>query len=327
MTHSSDPSRRTFLKKIAVGGAVLGTAAAAANAGAGEKAPATPVDRRKLGRIGAEVSILALGTGSAYTGAFKEDPEAGHVVLNQALDHGINYFDTARGYGLSEELLGPVVAQRRKEIFLVSKSGDRSYDGFKRELETSLKNLQTDHIDLYHLHNFNPKKDTDLNAIEKGAVRAAREARDEGVIGAFGVTGHSGAGILIEAITLFDPDAIMTIFPCNRPDDGRYENELLPLALERKMAVIAMKAVRHARDVDVPGTELIRSALSIPGISAGVIGLDTAAHLMENVTLVTDFKPMSQTDRDALFEFSKKSLAGLVAPWDRPGYEDGIGIA
>jgi hypothetical protein len=128
----------------------------------------------------------------------------------------------------------------------------------------------------------------------------------------------------MDAIKRYDPDAIMTIFPCNRPDDGRYENELLPLALENKMAVIAMKAVRHARNVDVPGTELIRSALSIPGISTGVIGLDTAAHLMENVTMVTDFQPMSQMDRDTLFEFSQKSLAGLVAPWDRPGYEDRV---
>lgn len=321
MTHLPENSRRSFLKKIAVGGAVLGTAA---TAGAGEKAKTTPVDRRKLGRIGADVSILALGTGSAFTRPYKDDPEAGQVLLNQALDHGINYFDTARGYGPSEELLGPVVARRREEIFLVSKSADRSYDGFKRELETSLKNLQTDHIDLYHLHNFNPKNDTDLDAIGKGAVKAAREARDEGVIGAFGVTGHSGAEILMNAIKRWNPDAVMTIFPCNRPDGGRYENELLPLALENKMAVIAMKAVRHARNVDVPGTELIRSALSIPGISAGVIGLDTAAHLMENVTMVTDFQPMSQMDRDALFEFSKDSLAGLTAPWDRPGYEDRV---
>lgn len=321
MTHLPENSRRSFLKKIAVGGAVLGTAA---TAGAGEKAKSAPVDRRKLGRIGADVSIIGLGTGSAFTRPYKDNPEAGHVLLNQALDHGINYFDTARGYGPSEEMLGPVVGKRREEIFLVSKSGDRTYDGFMRELETSLKNLQTDHIDLYHLHNFNPKNDTDMAAIENGAARAAREARDEGVIGAFGVTGHSGADILMDAIKRFDPDAIMTIFPCNRPEDGRYESELLPLALETNMAVIAMKAVRHARNVDVPGTELIRSALSIPGISAGVIGLDTAAHLMENVTMVTDFQPMSQMDRDALFEFSKQSLAGLTAPWDRPGYEDRV---
>jgi predicted aldo/keto reductase-like oxidoreductase len=321
MKNTKDHSRRNFLKKITVGSMAIG---AVGTARAGDTAKPARVERRTLGRIGAEVSILGLGLGSAFIKPYENDREAGQALLETALDNGINYFDTAHVYGESEVVIGPVVARRRDEIFMVSKSAERTYDGFKRDLETALKNLQTDRIDLYHLHNFNPEKDTDLGVIEKGAVRAAREARDEGMIGAFGVTGHKGAKILIEAITRWDPDAVLTTFPCNRPDDGRYENELLPLATERKMGVIAMKTVRQARDVDVKGTELIRSAISIPGIHTAIVGLDTSAHLMENVAMVTDFQPMSAVDRESLFQLSKASLAGLTAPWDRPGYEDRI---
>jgi aryl-alcohol dehydrogenase-like predicted oxidoreductase len=321
MNNTTDHSRRDFLKKITIGSMAIG---AVSTANAGDTAKPARVDRRTLGRIGADVSILGLGLGSAFIKPYDNDREAGQALLDMALDHGVNYFDTAHIYGNSEKVIGPVVSRRRDEIFLVSKSAERTYDGFKQDLETALKNLQTDRLDLYHLHNFNPRKDADLGAIEKGAVRAAREARAEGMIGAFGITGHSGAQILIDAINLFDPDAILTIFPCNRPDDGRYESELLPLATERKMGVIAMKTVRQARDVDVKGTELIRSAISIPGIHTAIVGLDTSAHLMENVAMVTDFQPMSASDRESLFQLSKASLAGLTAPWDRSGYEDRI---
>jgi aryl-alcohol dehydrogenase-like predicted oxidoreductase len=100
------------------------------------------------------------------------------------------------------------------------------------------KNLRTDHIDLYHMHNFQPKKgDTSAKARES-AWKAAVEAREQGIIRNFGVTGHSGADILIEVVKAYEPDALLTIFPANRPDHGKYEDELLPLAMERNMGVI-----------------------------------------------------------------------------------------
>jgi predicted aldo/keto reductase-like oxidoreductase len=127
-------------------------------------------------------------------------------------------------------MIAPVLARYRDKIFLASKSDAREYEGFKLDLNRSLQVLRTDYIDLYHLHDMQPDELVNLGAIESGAVRAARGAKDQKIIRSFGVTGHSGAGILIECIKRFDPDAVLTIFPCTPPDKGRYEDELLPLA-------------------------------------------------------------------------------------------------
>jgi len=318
---SSKPSRREFLKTSIAGAAALGAIRANAAPAASQQGH---VDRRILGRTGAEVSILGLGLGSAFTGPHKGDPEGTARILERALDLGINYFDTARAYGDSEIMIAPTVEKHRSKIFLVSKTAERSYDGYMRELETSLKNLRTDHIDLYHIHNLNPRKDTDLDAIEKGAVRAARKAKEEGIIRHFGITGHSGPDIHIEAIRRWDPDCLLTIFPCTRPDNGRYEDELLPLAIERNMGVIAMKTVRRARDADLRGTDLIRYAMSLPGIATTIVGLDTMAHLEENAAMATNFVPLSREERLAMHRLVTPRLAGIPAPWERPGYEDGM---
>lgn len=312
-------SRRNFLKSAFV--AAAGATGVNRLMAAGREAPAQ-VDRRRLGRIKADVSILGLGLGSAYTRPWADRAEESHVLLNLALDHGVNYWDTARGYGASERMVGPVVEKRRDEIFLVSKSGSRDYDGFLRDVETSLTELRTDRLDLLHIWNL--PANVDLDRIENGALKAVRRLQNEKVIGHFGISGHSGAGILMEAIRRFDPDAVLTVFACTREDDGRYEDELLPLARERDMGVIAMKMVRHARNADLEGRDLIRYALGLPGIHCGVVGLDIEAHLRENLKMATGFKPLSDLESASLCRRAQEALAHVPRPWERPGYRDGL---
>lgn len=319
--------RRGFLKRVAAGAVVLGAAGrAGAEAGVTNSAAADvkAVDRRTLGRVGAEVSVLGLGLGSAFTKPYVGDPESGRALLRKALTYGINYWDTARDYKGSEEIMGPVVAAHREEIFLVSKTHKRDYDGFMRDLEQSLELLQTDHLDLYHIHQLEPKRDTDLAVIERGAVRAARKARDEGTIRAFGVTGHSSAGLMASAIRAWDPDAVLTIFPCTRPENGRYEEEVLPLARERDMGIIAMKTVRRARGADLKGTDLVRYAMSLKGVHSVIVGLDTEGHLDENARMAADFKPMSGKRRAELHRDAALALRDMPAIWTMPWYEDGV---
>jgi len=318
----SGSGRRDFIRGVVLGG--TGAAAAGAVPGRDEAAEDAPkqVDRRTLGRLGKEASILGVGLGSAFTLPYAGDPDAGRALVKEALKHGINYFDTARMYGPSEEIVGPVVKEFRDRIFLVSKAEWRSYEGFVEQLEMSLTALRTDKIDLYHIHNLRAAKDRDLDKLERTMVKAARDAKADGMIGGFGITGHTGSGILIEAIERWDPDAVMTTFPCTRPDQGRFEDELLPLARERKIPVIAMKTVRHARDADIKAPELIRYALSLEGVCTAVVGLDSLAHLRENVAMARGFKPMPAEERGRLHKSAVAALGNRHAPWDMPGYED-----
>ena len=321
---NSQKSRRDFLKKIAVTGAAAASMGGVAALAKETKARPT-VPRRVLGKTGAMVSILGLGLGSMYTRPFGDKPDQAEEILYRALSYGINYWDTARSYANSEVLIGPVVEKVRDQIFLVSKSPSRSYDGFKADLETSLNNLRTDHIDLYHIHNLNPANDIDLDMIENGAVKAALEAKEEGVIRNFGITGHSGTAILMEAIRRWDPDALLTIFPADRPENGGYEDKLLPLARDRNMGVIAMKTVRRARETDWPAPQLIRYAMSLPGIATTIVGLDSIAHLDENAAMASNFEPLTSEQLAEMSHIVKSELAGLgAAPWDRPGYQDGV---
>jgi len=119
---------------------------------------------------------------------------------------------------------------------------------------------------------------------------------------------------------------VLTTFPCTRPDQGRFEDELLPLARERGIPVIAMKCIRHARDADIRAPELIRYALSLDGICTAVVGLDSLAHLKENVEMARGFKPMAAQERAELHKHAVAALGSRPAPWDAPGYRDVVRV-
>lgn len=318
-------TRRDFIRRTLFGafaGSLLsasGARAVSAPAAAGPR----PVDRRTLGRTGAEVSILGLGLGSAFMEGYSSNLAAGHALLESALALGINYWDTARSYGPSEAMIAPVLARHRNRVFLASKSDARDYDGFRRDLERSLQVLRTDHIDLYQLHDLRRHEWANLGAIEAGAVRAAREAKDQKLIGAVGITGHAGAEMLIECIKRFDPDTVLTTFPCTRPDQGRYEDMLLPVARARRMGVIAMKTIRYAREARLPARDLLRYALSLDGVTTALVGLDSPGHLNENARVASGFQPLREGHRAELSENACRALAGMPAPWERAGYVDG----
>ena len=168
-------SRREFLERRAIAGA----AAALALPASVEAAPGK-IPHRTLGRTGASVSILAMGCGSRFL-MYSADEASG--VLEKALALGINYFDTAMDYGdgESERRVGQVIATRRKDVFVATKvpTRARTRDAALREVEASLKRLQTDHVDLLHLHSLG--KEDDLAKIEAadGALKASYELRDQ----------------------------------------------------------------------------------------------------------------------------------------------------
>jgi uncharacterized protein len=314
-------SRRDFIGRALCGAAIAGLLSRATSAIA--ETESDPVDRRRLGRTGADVSILGLGLGGAFMDAYEQNLDRGHALLESSLAKGINYWDTARSYGPSEAMIAPVLARNRDKVFLASKSDARDYEGFKRDLDRSLQVLRTSYIDLYQRHDIRSHESSNLSGIESGAVRAAREAKNQKIIHAFGVTGHSGAEILIECVKRFDPDAVLTIFPATRPDKGRYEDELLPLARARGIGVIAMKTIRYGRQAGLPAEELLRYALSLDGVHTAIVGLDSPNRLNENAAVATRFRPMKTAGRFELYRHASSALADVAAPWERPGYIDG----
>ena len=244
-----------------------------------------------------------------------------HALLESALAKGINYWDTARSYGPSEGMIAPVLERNRNRVFLASKSDARDYDGFKRDLEQSLRVLRTNYIDLYQLHDLRKHELANLSAIESGAVRAAREAKDQKIIRAFGITGHASAGLMVECVKRFDPDTVLTTFLATEAGKGTY-NELLSLTRSRQMGVIAMKTIRYARTAKLPPSELLRYALSLNGVDTAIVGLDSIDHLNENAMVATGFSAMNAVDRSKLHEIASRALAGVQLPWARPDYAD-----
>ena len=140
------------------------------------------IPKRILGKTGVEVTTLILG---GVSGMMQKPTTEFHPaeLANAALDLGINYFDTAASYGAGQSELnyGVVLAKRRNEVFLATKTGNRTYDGAMREVEESLKRLQTDHLDLYQIHGVTAREDITLWGKPDGVMKALYKLRDEKV--------------------------------------------------------------------------------------------------------------------------------------------------
>lgn len=316
--------RREFMRRAAAVMAVQairGRAGLGGESGQGKEPATTAIPKRVLGRTGVEVPVLILGG----VVAMKQAPTADFhpaELADAALDAGITYFDTAPSYGngQSERNYGEVLAKRRKEVFLATKTGNRSYDGALREVEASLQRLRTDRLDLLQVHGVGAKEDFARWDKPDGVLKALHKLRDEKVTRFIGVTGHESPEAMRRAIELFDFDTILTTF---NPTVRRrpYPELVLPVALEKKMGVLAMKVMGGGfgslalgnpikNDLDqywyhdeaprqTEAGTLIRYALGLP-ISAAVVGMNSLEHLRANVAAVCHRQPLSEEERRAL---------------------------
>ncbi|MFY9790899.1 MAG: aldo/keto reductase [Candidatus Sulfotelmatobacter sp.] len=344
--HSSgklSSNRRSFLKAGGImGAALLGSTnlpAAASEADSPSRTPAgDAMPTRNLGKTGYKVGIFSLGGQAALE---KANNEATAVpIIEKSLDLGVNYIDTSSIYGgpdrWSEQYVGKVMKHRRSDSFLATKTKERTRDGSMRMIETSLKLLQTDHVDLWQLHDIGTM--TDINEIfsKGGAMEALLQARDQKIVRYLGITGHYRPDALIEAIHRYPFDTILMAVNAADPHHFSFSEQLLPLAVERQMGIIGMKVPARGRILSswtpppieqqkhswegmvlapTPGTLDMRQAmyysLSLP-VSTVIIGCDSVAQLEQNVQLAREFTPLNQQQMAALSQkaepVSKQSL-------------------
>ena len=202
------------------------------------------IEKRPFGRTGHMSSVIIFGAAALGSVTQVEADE----TLDQLLEYGINHIDTAASYGNAEERIGPWMAQYRKNFFLATKTGERSYAKARNEIHQSLARLRVDSFDLIQLHNLGHPDEWDEAMGDNGALKAAIEARQEGLVRFIGVTGH---GLNIPAFHLrslnhFDFDSVLLPYNFVMKQDNKYISDfeaLLKLCAERQVAVQTIKSI------------------------------------------------------------------------------------
>jgi predicted aldo/keto reductase-like oxidoreductase len=259
--------------------------------------------KRPLGNTGEQVSILGLG-GEGVLRSFDREKEAVSLI-QRAIDLGITYFESARAYAGSESYYGKALEERRKKIFLASKSHERTAEGALKHLEVTLKNMNTNFLDLWVVHDIRSVNDLDLIFGPKGAVKAFETAKRNKLVKWIGVSAHRNSAILSRALDLFPFDTVL--LPVN-PAECHYRpflDDILPKAEKKGMGVLGMKVFSRGTCVKIYGIELIekclRFALAQP-ISTAVVGCDTIEQLEMNVRIARAFQPLTKTEQENLID-------------------------
>jgi len=188
------------------------------------------MEHRHLGKIDRENSVLIFG--GAALGEVTED--AADVAISQALEAGVDHFDTAADYGDSELHYGRWMDEIREHVFLSTKTGDREKDAAKRSIHNSLERLRVDSVDLIQLHAVGDIEDLDRATGNGGALEAAIEARDEGLVGAIGITGHGheAPATHLEALGRYPFDTVLTPWNYILSTDEKYRRDFEALVEE-----------------------------------------------------------------------------------------------
>ena len=261
------------------------------------------IPTRKLGKTGAEVTIFGLG-GEGVLRTYGHEDEA-YDLINRAIDLGINYFESARAYSGSESYYGLALKERRKEIFLTSKSHARDKKGAMAHLKQTLANMKTDHLDLWQVHDVRTEDEIEEIFSSNGAIQAFLEAKEKGLTRFLGVTGHHDPFITRRCIEEFDFDTVLIPVNPAEPFHKSYLEHVIPLAREKQMGIVAMKVYFRGFAAKLPwftGMEpFFRFALS-QGVSTSVIGCDDIRQLEENAALAASFKPMSEDEKQGLID-------------------------
>lgn len=305
-------TRRALLKDaaLATGGIAIAELLEAPALAAGS------IPTRVLGRTGRRVSIVGFGT--APLGSDNSTPAEVERVLGSALDHGIDYIDTAPLYGSPESRFGNAemklrgfLQAHRRDVFLVTKanSARQSKQGMLQQVEESLRRLGVDHVDAVHIHNLG---DFDMSRIEgdDGALAGLEEARKRGLLRWVGVSGHMRPARFARLIGTGRIDLAMVVLNFADRNNYDFEGQVLPAAKKHGTGVVAMKVLGGSVGWQYDGRaranfaayyeRAIRYSLGLPQVACAVIGMANEDEVLQAVKVARTYKPLNAAEREAL---------------------------
>jgi hypothetical protein len=307
-------SRRGFVRRtgLAAGGLLLGATASTATAADPPKEATTPsvgignLPRRVLGRTGAEVTAMSLGTAPCGLCPKILPPEIADIV-NYALDLGITFVDTAPAYKQSEEGVGLALGSRRKQIFLATKVMEDTVEAAEESLAKSLELLKTDCIDLVYYHSVG-SHDVPRAMEPDGVFTWLVKQKQAGKFRFLGISGHHKPGMFAQLIETDEVDVLMTVVNFVDRHTYRFEETVLPLAQKHNTGIVAMKVFGGAKkaagsygnpdcppELDLKHLDLaVRYSLSTPGVAVLNLGVHNKEQVKKNVDMVKNFQPLTE---------------------------------
>jgi uncharacterized protein len=312
-------SRRGFLQQSGVGLAAT-SLVSQQFLGAGDAPASMPT--RILGKTGLKISLLSFGGGSQF---LLNKDGAWESMLEKSLKAGINLYDTSSNYvwrsnKSSEERFGEVLSPHRRSIILSTKIETRDVSEGLAEFEQSLKRMKTDYVDILLIHSIEPSED--IAALEKGLYKEIVRLKEGGAAKFIGFSSMNSSKKSKEVMESLDID--VAILAMNPTKYGDFAEVALPVAIQKNVGVIAMKAIRGLLGPETTAKELLHYVWSQPGVASAVVGHVGMETFEENVRLACEFPKQARAlNRQAL----EKRVAHLAGPhalcWARPGYRDG----
>jgi len=302
-------NRRTFVGGAFAGMSILGLNASPAKPAAGA------IPMREFGKTGVKLTIVGQAGSRLALIRNKEDARA---QVRHAYDLGINYFDCARSYwnGHSEEVYGDVLPEFRKDVFITTKSTQRTRAGAESDLALSLAALKSDHIDLWQVHGIQDQADVDKVFAPGGAIEAFEAAKKAGKVRFIGFTGHHDPHTHVAMLKAYDKwDSIF--MPLHAADHAylSFQEITLPHAVERGIGIQAMKVFGNAFLLRVLSVEeCLRYSLSLP-ISCVAAGASSFGQLDDDVRIAQNFKPYTPQEMQEIAQLAVTAgPGGLKGP-------------
>lgn len=316
-----DFSRRDFIGTTAIGTAAILT---------GCSTPKITYNARELpttilGKTGVRIPRIALGCGSRFLAASTDE---GLEMLEYALSNGLYYWDTANSYvnndtkEASEARLGRILKDRRKEVFLGTKLSARDPEELKRQFETSLERLQTDHVDILNIHSIASLEDAQKIGV---LIEVLENFKEQGMTRFIGFTGHTTAEGMAYAAENYGLDFMLCALNHYQKGEQAFESQAVPTAAKNKMGIMVMKVIRPRENVaSLTPKQLVRYALSLPHAHGAIISMQNLGVMKANIETLKTFSPMTKSEMDNMAVALAPFYRSKTLEWMQPGYRDGV---